>query len=351
MENCFSFWLHCLTILKFSLILYFQEVKVGSQKMGRDKNGIIKSIIKYISEVLILIFVIFHLSYAYVEPRADINSKSEFNPLFRVYYSNAVIVLTYHAVDRKILGPISLSPDLFEKHMEYLKYMGFHFITPDLLRRFMEGREDVPDNAVLITFDDGYENFYTNAYPILKKFHIPAINFVIVSKIGKNGAFPHLKWDEMREMLKSGLIYFGSHSYDSHYLIKIGIFKKAPALVGRKFELFGYKESEEEYETRIAFDLWYSKVLLENNLGISVKDFCFPYGAYNEKLLEIGKNLGYEVFYTTEKGINKTAKSKYILIKRLNAGSYNMTFSRFQALLFKYIIPHKVQSIPRKVRS
>ncbi len=232
-------------------------------KMVKDRNGIIKNVVKYVLEILVLTFIIFHLSYAYVEPRVDINSKSEFNPFSKVYYSNMVIVLTYHAVDKKILGPISLTPDLFERHMEYLRYMGFHPITPELLRKFMEGKEDVPDNAVLITFDDGYENFYKNAYPILKKFHIPAINFIIVSKIGKNGAFPHLKWDEMKEMLKSGLIYFGSHSYDSHYLIEVGIFKRAPALVGRKFELFGYKETEKEYEARISFDLWYSKVLLK----------------------------------------------------------------------------------------
>ncbi len=92
------------------------------------------------------------------------------------------------------------------------------------------------------------------------------------------------------------------------------------------------------------------KGALEKNLGISIRDFCFPYGAYNEKLLEIGRNLGYESFYTTEKGINKTSNSKYILIKRLNAGSYNMTLSRFQTLLFRYIMPYKVQFIHRKVR-
>jgi biofilm PGA synthesis lipoprotein PgaB len=291
--------------------------------------------------VLIIFTFIFVYTYAYVEPRADINSREEFNPETKIYYKDAVIVLTYHVLDPKILGPISLSPKLFEDQMEYLRYMGFHFITPYLLEKFMEGKEDVPPNAILITFDDGYESFYKFAFPILKRYKIPAINFVIVSMIGKKGAFPHLTWDEMKIMEKSGLIYFGSHSYDSHYLIRTGIFSKAPALIGRKFELFGYKESEAEYESRISFDLWYSKTLLERNLNITVDDFCFPYGAYNSKVLEIAKKVGYKVFYTTEKGINKATKSAYILIKRINAGNYKMTVKRLENILSIYFSKNK----------
>lgn len=288
--------------------------------------------------IIILIFFSISYSYPYVELRADINSHNEINPGFIPYYSNEVLVLTYHVLDKKVKGPISISPQLFEEHIRYLKNAGFHPITPETLREFMEGKTDIPDNAVLITFDDGYESFYKLAYPILEKYRVPAINFIIVSMVGKVGAFPHLTWNEMKEMLKSNLIYFGSHTYDSHHLVRTGLFSQAPALVGHIYKPLFYRESDEEYKSRISGDLWYSKYLLEKNLNIEVKDLCFPYGAYNSTVLEIAKELGYEVFYTTNKGINKPGKDKYIIIKRLNAGSYNMSLTRFQSMLFKYII-------------
>ncbi len=71
--------------------------------------------------------------------------------------------------------------------------------------------------------------FYKLAYPILEKYRVPAINFIIVSMVGKVGAFPHLTWNEMKEMLKSNLIYFGSHTYDSHHLVRTGLFSQAPS--------------------------------------------------------------------------------------------------------------------------
>lgn len=66
-------------------------------------------------------------------------------------------------------------------------------------------------------------------------------------------------------------------------------------------------------------------------------------------MLETAKELRYEVFYTTNKGINKPGKDKYILIKRLNAGSYNMSLTRFQSMLFKYIILSHSQNHTNKL--
>lgn len=309
------------------------------------KNRKIKDVV-----IFSLIFLyLLSITYARVEPRASLDSPQEFNPEEIPFYTNTIIVLTYHVVDDKAKGPISISPKLFEEHIKFLKYLGFHFVTPDTLREYMEGKQDIPDNAILVTFDDGYENFYTKAYPILIRYHIPAENFIIVSMVGKKEAFPHLTWDQMREMLKSNLVYFGSHTYDLHHLVRTGLFSFKPALVGYIYKPPFYKETKEEYESRISIDLWYSKFLLEKNLNIKVYDLCFPYGAYNEEVLKIASQLGYKVFYTTEKGINIYKKQNYILVQRINAGSYNMTPEKLKNIIFKFIILHNQSKYIKKI--
>lgn len=299
---------------------------------------------KIFRSLILLVLSLIYTSaivYAHIESRVSLDSFLEFAPEEKPFYKDIIIVLTYHVIDEKAKGPISISQKLFEEHIKFLKYSGFHFITPDTLREYMEGKQDIPDNAILITFDDGYESFYTKAYPILKKYYVPAENFVIVSMIGKKGAFQHLSWDEMKEMLRSRLIYFGSHTYNSHLFVRTGPFSFKPALVGRIYKNLFYKETKDEYESRISGDLWYSKFLLERNLGIKVYDLCFPYGSYNEEVLRIASKLGFKVFYTTEKGVNTYKNQNYILIKRINAGSYKMTIDKFKNILFRFIMYKK----------
>lgn len=274
---------------------------------------------------LLVILFIFNISWARLEP--DSLPNHDHIPFLGFPYKDKVIVLVYHQIDPKIQGPISISPSLFKSHMIYLKEMGFHPISSYVFERFLEGKGEVPENAVLITFDDGYESFYKYAYPVLKELKFPAINFVIVSRIGTNG---HLTWEEMEEMQKSGLITFGSHTYDSHYYAlrdKWG--HKSPALITHIYDpKTGHKEDDEEYRNRVRIDLQLSKILLEENLNTHVESLCFPYGAYNSEVIKIAEELGFRYFYTTIKGIDKEEFKDPYIVKRIPVGSYNMSVSK-----------------------
>ena len=121
-----------------------------------------------------------------------------------------VLVLNYHKVDNMNIS-LSVLPEDFDRQMKYLSENGYHTITPDELYDSLAGNAELPENPVLITFDDGYEDNYQNAYPILKKYDFKATVFVISSFLG---VYPnYLTWDQAREMDENG-ISIQSHTVD-----------------------------------------------------------------------------------------------------------------------------------------
>lgn len=119
-------------------------------------------------------------------------------------YQHKVAVLMYHDIDPVKQGGDIITPALFASQLDYLRSKDMNFISLEQFRLFMEGGK-VPDNAVLVTFDDGYENFYTTAYPIMKQRHIPGVSFVITGDFSKGAlvATPHMTKAEIQNMTSS----------------------------------------------------------------------------------------------------------------------------------------------------
>jgi len=86
------------------------------------------------------------------------------------------------------------------------------------LAALIEQKNTIPTRTISITFDDGYRDNYTYAFPILKKYGLPATVFIIVNEVGR---LDRLSWDEIKEMQDSGIITFGSHTLGPEPLIKI----------------------------------------------------------------------------------------------------------------------------------
>ncbi|NPV52651.1 MAG: polysaccharide deacetylase family protein [Firmicutes bacterium] len=249
--------------------------------------------------------------------------------VFPPRYHDCVVVLMYHQIGFQHQRRGVIPPELFDAHMLYLKKMGFNPISHDAFANFLDGRGKVPNNAILITFDDGYESFYKYAYPTLEKYRFPAINFVIVGDTGNTSHsinIPHLSWNEMKEMEKSGLVALESHTYDSHYYAPVDRFgHKRPALVAPLYDAgLRRRESTDEYETRVWCDLWLSKHLLEENLHTRVTSLCFPYGAYNSTVIRLARGMGYRYFYTIRSGVNRPGRGA-VLVRRISAGDSYVT--------------------------
>lgn len=256
-----------------------------------------------------------------------------------IYYENKAVVLTYHHISSKPFSSITISPERFESDLKMLRDNGFNVISLRQVLNSMEGTETLPKNAVAITFDDGIESFYKYAYPLLKKYNMPAVNFVITSRVESyspsSNDFNPLSKNEIKEMYDSGIIDIQSHSHEGHDYIVIGPGNKTGGKLAYKI----YNPKNNTYETdesivkRITEDLSTSRRLIYEYIGNYPDMICFPFGNYNKRLVELSKKCGYKYFVTTAIGYNKyNSKSKYVL--RIRSGDSNLTSEK----LFKNIV-------------
>ncbi|QWU17475.1 biofilm PGA synthesis lipoprotein PgaB [Paenibacillus sophorae] len=238
-----------------------------------------------------------------------------------VYYKNKVAVLMYHHLSRKPLLPSILSVNRFGDQMKLLKQDGYHVITMEQYRRFMLEDGKIPDNAVLLTFDDGYESFYKLAFPILRKYSYTAVDFVIVSDVDNpgKGGLPKLTWQQMREMKKIGMGFY-NHTYNLHFYDVVDAEGgKEPALTAQLYiNDENRNEYNEEYYRRVKGDLGLAERRLKEELGNTDSALAFPYGAYNDKVLHVTASLGIPLTFTVKEGLTDRGERN---AGRINGGS------------------------------
>lgn len=205
-----------------------------------------------------------------------------------------VPILNYHGIDTPNLGDDTpkVSPQLFEKQMAFIQRMGYRVISPDEYIESLKSHKRLK-NAVIITFDDGYVDNYSYAFPVLKKYGFPATIFLIAEKTGKHTRF--LNYEQIKEMQKYG-ITFGSHTISHRYL---------PAI-----------KNEEELKNEI----FGSKEMLERNLKTRINYISYPVGGYSRHIIDLVKQAGYQAAFTTNRGRKKLNQNIYGL-KRIKITS------------------------------
>ena len=108
---------------------------------------------------------------------------------------NALRVLAYHAIrdlaGEPILEPYGMPPALFARQLDALQQAGYHFVSGEEVLRFLQGQAGLPHKAVLLTFDDGYEELLADVLPMLTARAIPAIVFAVTQQLGGTN-----EWDK-----------------------------------------------------------------------------------------------------------------------------------------------------------
>jgi len=129
-----------------------------------------------------------------------------------------VPVLMYHKIDEGYMeSKLSVSPGSFERQMRFLRKNRYNIISLEELAGLIKSKKHIPYKTVAVTFDDGYKDNYTTAFPVLKKYNIPAAVFVVVNKIGRRD---YCSWRDLEEMAANG-IEIGSHTLTECYLPRI----------------------------------------------------------------------------------------------------------------------------------
>jgi peptidoglycan/xylan/chitin deacetylase (PgdA/CDA1 family) len=200
-----------------------------------------------------------------------------------------VPVLFYHKIgkpspDARVRGGFT-PPRRFFKQMSYLKNEGFVFYTASELIEYFQQRGEFPPKGIALTFDDGWKDNYTNAFPVLEQLGIKATIFIIPSSIGQifsgataEGEQPHahLSADEIREMAQHG-IEFGSHTMNHRLLNKL-------------------------MPSEIRSEVEDAKREIENLLQKPCLTFAYPAGFYSEQARRIVEQAGHIAAFSTTYG-------------------------------------------------
>lgn len=217
-----------------------------------------------------------------------------------------LVVLCYHGVtERATRHPddrfgLHVREDRFRDHLDYLR-RHYRVIS---LRDYLgarKGQWQLPDYAVVITFDDGHRNFYTAAAPLLENLQMPAVMFLISDRVATNGMQSqtwsdnddreYLSWNEVRELTTRGF-EFGSHTCSHQKLSQI---------------------SPDEIEHELSD----SKTTIEHQVKTDGLPLAYPFGMTNEYIASRAAALAYSCAFTTETGFNNQMTELFKLHRTL----------------------------------
>ncbi|NLI92389.1 MAG: polysaccharide deacetylase family protein [Peptococcaceae bacterium] len=202
--------------------------------------------------------------------------------------TSSIPVLYYHSVLTQKGNALRVPPEQFEEQMRYLAEHGYNVITIAQLEQHIKGAGQVPPKPFVITFDDGYEDNYTKAFPILQKYRFVATVFMVSDFINGKG---YLSAEQLLALQSAGWT-IGGHSATHPEFNKV------------KPEVF-------------TAELKVSTEKLKNILGQDIVYYAYPFGKYNDGMIKELQKEGYRMAFTTKKGwIN--SRQNLFLLPRVN---------------------------------
>ncbi len=253
-------------------------------------------------------------------------------------------ILMYHSISREEeqgthpYYRVVTTPEVFSQHMTLLADHGYQVVGLDtarmLLRQNNNARQNMPAKPVVITFDDGFDNFYTNAFPILARNGFTATVFLptafIDSGCRKTGGRSFLSWSQVKELANCGMT-FGSHTMSHGYLLG-------------------------KTRTDVEEELWQSKETIEEKTGKAVRFFSYPFAfpehdkrfvAFLRKALQ---TCGYSCAVTTRIGTAAQGDDLFTL-RRIPVNAADDPALLEAKIIGGYDWMHNAQYAAKKVRA
>ncbi len=252
---------------------------------------------------------------------------------------NEFTVLSYHEIANQsetLDSTYATSPAHFEQQIRWLIDHGYHFVKVDDILTYRKNKKALPNKAVLMTFDDGYQSVYANAYPILKKYKIPSVIALVGNwmrakdKVDFDGHMidrnKFLSQAEIKEMVSSGLVEIASHSCCMHKGIPGNPQgNMQPALTTRQWLADKKRyEDEKSYQQRIYNDLLENNIFLKSYTGQKPRVMVWPYGRYNKEVRTIAQRLGMPIGLTLDDGSNTCTTPLWGLRRILVEGNMSL---------------------------
>ncbi len=200
-------------------------------------------------------------------------------------------ILTYHGISDEINPDETVTPEEFEKQLQYIKE-NYKVVSLEEAVEYIQNDIEKAAGSIVITFDDGYSDNYHYAYPLLKKYKFPATIFLISDFINDE-AGKYLSQSQIDEMERND-ISFGSHTISHRILTRL---------------------TNEE----VVREIRDSKAVLESRLGRNVNSFAYPVGTradFNEQIIGIVKTCRYSYACSNMYGMNDE-KADLFALKRI----------------------------------
>ncbi len=237
------------------------------------------------------------------------NSKSDENNI--KYYSNdeGILSIMYHRFNENSYPSTNIKMKIFKEHIEIIKNSSFKFHNP----KNFEKKYDIPklNKEILITIDDGFESFYTEAWPYLKENKIPFILFVSTEAVGKRG---YMTWKQIKEIESNNFAFIGHHSHTHEYLIDA---------------------SNEEF----ILDIEKANQIFLKELGYIPNLFSYPFGEYSKFMKDyISKN--FKFAFGQHSGVIDLNKDKYEL-PRFPINEKYGELKRFKSIINYFPLEYK----------
>ena len=227
-------------------------------------------------------------------------------------------ILEYHMItDNPPKGSeiYNVPPEEFAAQLDYLKQNGYTTITLQEFMQAKHGKRTLPEKPVVLTFDDGYENVYTEMLPILEEHGMKAVVYVITNELGKKG---YLTLEQVKDMQRRG-IEIGSHTADHLALV----------MLNGEFLLNQVRNS---------------KIFLEWSGVETIYTFSYPNGEYNLALVDLLQREGYLTAVTGDVGLNTLDSNPYTL-KRVHIRQPKFGITEFKWRLLKAESAEKIKSM------
>ena len=208
-----------------------------------------------------------------------------------------VPILYYHSVDESEANEVIISPQKLKEQLQYILEQGYTPITLTEFNNYLVNNQPIPEKSIMITFDDGYMDNYTNAFPILKELGIKATIFLMT--VGVDEGY-YLSSQQIKEMIDYGMD-IQSHTVNHVHL------------------------NELSYDEQLA-ELKNSKEFIENITHREVIALAYPFGDYNDDSIRAAKEAGYTLCFTTNNGL-ASSESDYYQIERIYvSSSYSLEY-------------------------
>ncbi len=200
-------------------------------------------------------------------------------------------ILIFHAIRPYVEGDTTAvrryiaTPQTLEEELAYLHNAGYSSITFDQLAAHITADAPLPPKPVVISFDDDWENQYTYAFPLLKKYGFTATFYIWVAVVGMKH---HMTWEEIKTLADAGM-QIGCHTIHHPYLTRI------------------------EDETTLRREIHGAKNLIEARIGVPVTTLAYPFGQYDERVVAAVKEAGFTTARTTWPGVIHSQEGLYSL--------------------------------------